>query len=124
MRRWRRLTIRTHTHGPVTVVALTGVIDSTTASRLAGRLDKLLAAGHHRLVVDLHAVTACEIQGIDVLLTVGSRLQEHNRRLHLVLPDEQLGRLLKSTGHTDLFVIHPTMNDAITAAGTDQAGGS
>ncbi|MBA3489367.1 MAG: STAS domain-containing protein [Longispora sp.] len=121
MRLWRRLTIRTHKHAAVTVVTLTGIIDNATAASLSRRLNKLLDGGRDRVALDLHALTSCSIEGLDVLIKAGTRLHEHNRRLHVFVLHDRLHYLLTSTGRTDLFVLHPTLDEAITAAGTDQA---
>ncbi len=74
-----------------------------------------------RVALDLQALTSCSVDGLDVLINIDVRVHQCNRRLHVFVPHVRLHYLLTSTGRTDLFVLHPALDDAITATSTDQA---
>ncbi len=68
------LPIAVEDRGPVTVVAVGGELDLSSAPELLQALTRLVDAGRRDLVVDLSGVRFCDSSGLSVLVRVKNRL--------------------------------------------------
>jgi anti-sigma B factor antagonist len=100
--------------GEVTVVAVTGRIDSNTSKRFGERLTDLIKAGHHRLVVDLNGIIYISSAGFRALLVAGRRAEESNGTLALCGLSTEVQRLFELGHFTDLFSIYATRDEVLT----------
>ncbi|WP_169739926.1 STAS domain-containing protein [Actinospica robiniae] len=80
--------------GRIAVMTLSGELDILTARELDDRLGSLMAAGYHRIVLDMARLSFCDASGIGALIrarkNVGRRrgwlrLAGVNPRLHTIL---------------------------------------
>ena len=99
-------------HG-VTVLEVSGQIDSTGAGALRERLTALIAAGTTNLLVDLHGVTYVTSAGFWALLAAARLLEARSGRLALCGLSNDVNRMFDLTALDELFTIHPAREDAI-----------
>lgn len=98
--------------GRLTVAALTGELDLTTAADAYVRTTALLD-DRPDLILDLSGVTFCDSTGFNALLRLRRRVLEAGGRLALAAPPVQIGRLLTLTGIDTAFAIHGSVDDAV-----------
>ncbi|MFJ8601005.1 STAS domain-containing protein [Streptomyces shenzhenensis] len=92
-----------------TVVTLHGEIDLLVAALLAARLDALTDRPCPDLVLDLRMVEFIDCAGLGVLCRTRNRVHDRAGRLRLVTDSPAFRRLLRATGLTDVFEVHPRM---------------
>jgi anti-anti-sigma factor len=68
-------------------ILLSGEIDISNAAHLARALEGSVSNLDHALVLDLSLVTYVDSAGIRVMFELARRLQAHQQRLVLVLPE-------------------------------------
>ncbi|MEU9107181.1 STAS domain-containing protein [Streptomyces xanthophaeus] len=103
-----------HTHGPLTVAAVSGAIDFHTAPHLRTGALELIEQGHHQLVLDLTGVTFCDSSGLSALIGIWHAAQGAGGSLALAAVPDRLMRLLTLTGlHTVMSILPAT--DALAA---------
>ncbi|MFB7497508.1 STAS domain-containing protein [Streptomyces sp. NPDC056161] len=95
--------------GGATVVTLRGEIDLLAAAPLSARLDALTAGPRPDLVLDLRTVDFIDCAGLGVLCRARNRVQDRDGRLRLVTDSAEFRRLLRVTGLTDAFEVHPRL---------------
>lgn len=100
--------------GGVTVVSVTGRIDSNTAKPFGERLTDLIKGGSQRLVVDLNGIIYISSAGFRALLVAGRRAEETNGTLALCGLSAEVQRLFDLGHFTDLFAIYPTRDEVLT----------
>ena len=99
--------------GARTVVEVGGEIDVYSAPSLRERLNELVAAGHHDLVVDMERVEFLDSTGLGVLVGGLKRVRSHDGSLHLVCSQERILKVFRITGLTKVFPIHATLQEAL-----------
>lgn len=97
----------------VPVVSATGEIDVATAPPLRDRLQALTASGRSTVVVDLLGVTFLDSTALGVLVGALKRCRESGGDLPLVITEPRILKVFEITGLTDVFPIHPTVDDAV-----------
>jgi anti-sigma B factor antagonist len=103
--------VRTHEPDEVVVLAASGEVDLLTVRRLRESIERALAEAPRLLVVDLTGVSFFGSSGLAVLVefrqVAGSRTE-----LRVVATGPSL-RALQVTGLSDVFAVHPTLEDAL-----------
>ncbi|QOV33742.1 STAS domain-containing protein [Streptomyces ferrugineus] len=92
-----------------TVAEPRGEIDLLAAPALMARLDALTADECPDLVLDLRAVTFIDCSGLGVLCRTRNRVVARQGALRLVSRSARFLRLLRITGLTGVFEIHPDL---------------
>src|SRR5947208_7457088 len=100
--------------GEITVVEVTGRIDSNTAKAFGERLTSLIKTGRARLVVDLKDIIYISSAGFRALLVAGRLADETNGTLALCSLSVEVQRLFELGAFTDLFVIYPSREESVT----------
>ncbi|MEU2117010.1 STAS domain-containing protein [Streptomyces sp. NPDC016459] len=101
------------THGPLSVVAVSGDIDFHTAPRLrAGGLE-LIGQGHRRLILDLTGVTFCDSAGLSAMIGLWHAAQEAGGSLALAAVPDRLLNILTVTGLRAVLPVHATAAEAL-----------
>ena len=100
--------------GEVTVLAVAGRIDSSTASALDSRLANFQAALRNRLVLDLGQVDYISSAGFKVLMITARRIQDANGRLALCGLSAEVRRLFEIAALTRFFTILASTQEALT----------
>ena len=102
--------------GEVSVVAVAGRIDSTTAPALGEQLTVSLQAPKVRVVLDLSRLEYISSAGFRILLIAAKRADEAGSRLVLCGVAGKVRQLFDLGGFLDLFTIVGAREDGIAAA--------
>ena len=102
-------------NGPVSVVSVTGRIDSTNASEFLEGLQKALTRGDKAVVVDLKGVLYLTSAAFRVLLVATDEAERKSARLVLCSVLGQVRELFEMGGLLDAFTIHNSREDALAA---------
>jgi anti-sigma B factor antagonist len=85
---------------------VTGELDLAVAPWLGEQIDALFADGAHSLVVDLSGATFLDSTALGVLVGAVTTSKERGGRIHLVVTEPQILRVLSITGLSDAFSLH------------------
>jgi len=97
------------------LVRLQGEIDLATAPALERRLNELVRDGAALVIVDLSAVSFCDVTGLKALLRAEAQLRVHGGRLQLLGPCHLVDQMVSHLGLTDRLPVEQP-------AGGDGAG--
>jgi anti-sigma B factor antagonist len=103
-------------HDGIEVLSVHGEVDVSTAPRLRQQLVETASSGHDSVVVDLDSVEFLDSTGLGVLVSGLKRFRTQGGDLHLVCNPPRILRVFEITGLTKVFAIHPTVDDAVSAA--------
>jgi anti-anti-sigma factor len=92
--------------GGVTIVDLSGPIDSTTARSVDAKLTSLIHSGRTRIVIDLARVSYISSAGFRVLLVAARLAEGANATLALCRLSPEVRKLFEVARLADLFEIH------------------
>ena len=98
-----------------TIVAVGGEIDVYTAHRLRDRISELVAAGNHRLVIDMEKVDFLDSTGLGVLVGGLKKVRAHDGSMELVCSQDRLLKIFRITGLAKVFTIHASEADALSS---------
>ena len=110
------LSVTTSRQDDVSVVTVAGEVDVYTAAQLRTALDEEIASGRSQLVVDLDAVSFLDSTGLGVLVGRLKLVRNHSGWLRIVCSNDRILRVFRITGLDKVFGIHPTLDEALTAA--------
>jgi len=113
------LSLATRTVADYTVLEVGGEVDVYTAPRLRERLIEVIDGGGRRVIVDLSRVDFLDSTGLGVLVGALKRLRAAGGTFRLVCGKESLLKIFRITALDQVFPLHPTVDEAISA---DQAG--
>jgi anti-sigma B factor antagonist len=99
------------------VLAATGEIHVSTAPELSERLNRAIASGKTRLVLDFTGVEFIDSTGLSVLLNALRRLTRRHGALSLVCTNPTVLRLFEITRLDSTFDIVPTRDEALAHVG-------
>lgn len=102
------------------LVSLAGEIDLHVAPRVGEELDRAIAKGARRLVVDLGGVSFIDSSGIAVLVRAAERLRPRGAELVLVCDDRRILRALEVTGLDGRLARERTLTEAIARVSRDR----
>ena len=103
--------------GEVCIVALSGRIDSTNASELLGRLNKLLSSGQKTILVDFKEVLYLTSAAFRVLLVATGEAERNAVRFMLCSVVGHVRELFEIGGLLDEFTIHGSREEALAKLG-------
>jgi len=108
--------VEQRTEKDVTVVTIRGEIDVFTSPKLREKLlDIIDGDGARHLVVDLSEVTFLDSTGLGVLVGIYHRLRARDGTMSFVGANDRVRRVFHVTQLTKIFVLHPSLEDAIAA---------
>ena len=110
-----QVTVTTSQQDGVFVLVLGGDIDVATAFTVRDALDRVLAAGHRLIVLDLSDVRFIDSTGLGVMVGRLKAVRDLGGDLHLVCTSPRIIRVMSITGLDSVFVIHDSVNDAVGA---------
>ena len=108
--------LRRESVGDVTVLAVTGRVDSTSAPVLQQHLISAVHAPQARVLVDLSGLDYISSAGFRVLLLSAKHSESAGGRLVLCGLSAKVRQLFDIGGFLDLFPITATRGDGIAAA--------
>ena len=95
-----------HRLGDIRVVVPKREIDFLTAPLLQEELDRAIAEGDSKVVVDLCDVTFMDSSGAHALLEASKRLRALDRGFSVICVRGSISRLLELLGLGDSFAVH------------------
>lgn len=90
-------------------------LDSTTSPDLGQAIDSALKAERLRLIVDMHLVNYISTSGLKVLVNGWRSAQAGGGKLVLANMSAQVHEVFTTVGFDQVFDIHPTVQQAISA---------
>lgn len=94
-----------HREGDAIVLAASGELDLRTSPQLEERLEQAFAAGAALIVLDLRQIEFMDSTGLRVLLSTHQRARASGKRFGLVRGAEQVERVLRLTGVSELVTV-------------------
>ena len=108
------LTVTTRMIGDVAVLCLTGrLVLEDTESPLRPEIERLIAQGHVKLVLDLAAVTYIDSAGLGLMVAKFVSLRSRGGDLRLVHPTPRSMHLMTITSLATVFETHATEDAAV-----------
>ncbi|MDH6226605.1 MULTISPECIES: STAS domain-containing protein [Streptomyces] len=108
-----RLLVEVREEGASAVVIPAGELDHHTAELLREPLERNLAKGRTRLVVDCSRLEFCDSTGLNVLLGARLKAEEAGGGIHLVAMRPAVARVFEITGADTVFSVHDTVEGAL-----------
>jgi anti-sigma B factor antagonist len=99
--------------GDVTIVDVTGRVDSNTAKPFEEKLTGLFKAGRNRIVVDFKHIVYISSAGCRALLRAGHLAETSQGKLALCNLTTEVLRVFELGGLTDLFAIYPSREEGL-----------
>jgi anti-sigma B factor antagonist len=101
--------------GDLAVLAMGGELDYEVSPQLRARLDRAIAAGTRRLVLDLSDVTFIDSTAIGVLAGAIARLdQAGGGSLAVVCTHEKVLQIFEITGLNSVITLHRSRDEAVS----------
>jgi anti-anti-sigma factor len=95
-----------------TVITLTGDLDVSSAPALRHRLDVALRDAGPHVVIDLSGVTFCDASGLALLTGARRGADPEGAAIVLAGPRPHMVRLLRVSGLSRMFAVHPSVDAA------------
>jgi anti-anti-sigma factor len=99
----------TTTLGPVTVISISGSIDSASFFQLIQEADATLNSGHANLILDLGDVDFVSSGGLVALQTIAVRAVSHDGKMALCCVSQPVLKILSTTGLDKKLDIFPDL---------------
>jgi anti-anti-sigma factor len=103
--------------GGITIVAIDGRVDSSTAKSFEERLNGLFKSGRNRVMVDCGQLAYITSAGLRVLLLVAKLADKSDGRLALCGMSSEVRRVFDLGEMTDLFAIYPSREEGLAKLG-------
>jgi anti-sigma B factor antagonist len=97
----------------VTLVEVTGRIDSTNATKLGEAIHEQIDAGRHQVVVDLSSVDYMSSAGLRELVAALKKVKKLNGDLRVASPSPRVKEVLDLAGLDAIFQVYPTQVEAV-----------
>lgn len=110
-----QVTVTTSQQGGVFVIAFGGDIEVSSAATVRDALDRVIAAGHHRIVMDLDGVRFLDSTGLGVMVGRLKAVRDVGGDMHLVCTTPRITRVMAITSLDEVFTIHDSTDDAVAA---------
>ncbi|MDL1902486.1 STAS domain-containing protein [Anaerolineae bacterium CFX9] len=99
----------------VTMVEISGRVDSTNANELGDALGQQLELGAAHLVLDLSAVDYMSSAGLRELVTAFKKARKISGDVRLVQPSPRVLEILEMSGLDTVFEIFPDRSGAVSS---------
>ena len=99
--------------GSVNVLSLSGRLDAYCATELEKKLDLLIEAGQHRLVVDLEKLEYISSSGLRVFLAALKKTRKQQGDINLACMKPFIKEVFDIAGFSQLFNIFDTQEAAV-----------
>lgn len=105
--------ITTQESGAVSVVAVSGRVDSATAPDLEAALKRLVDAEKTQLVLDLLSVEYMSSAGLRAMVSTLKSVKRVNGDLRIASPSQRVEEVLRLAGLTAIFSIYRSRDEAV-----------
>lgn len=113
--------ITANTPDDVLVLPIEGRVDAATAPQVSAQVHERISAGARRVLLDLSAVNFLSSSGLRALLLIRKELMTLGGELRLAALQPQVHEVFTLTGFTQVFAIHPTVDEGRSAFGQGHA---
>lgn len=102
---------------PVSVLRVSGDLDSKSYPELESKAGALIAGGKGRMALDLSGVTFMGSAGLRAMHGIANQLKGAGGggQLMLVNPSEAAARVMKTLGFDQFFDIHKSLDEALAS---------
>lgn len=107
--------IEIHKMPKVTVLAVSGRVDSATAPDLEAKLKELVDAELTQIVLDLKHVEYMSSAGLRAMVSTLKAVKRVNGDLRLSSPSPRVEEVLRLAGLTSIFSIHQSQEEAVAS---------
>lgn len=107
------ITVQDYKH--VSVMAVSGRVDSATAPDLENELKKLVEADKTQIVLDLKDVEYMSSAGLRAMVSTLKAVKRVNGDLRLASPSPRVEEVLRLAGLTSIFSVHPSREEAVAS---------
>jgi anti-anti-sigma factor len=107
--------LETTQHANVTIVAIRGSVDATTADSLSSTLIGLAQNGQTSLIADFGGVSYTSSAGLRALLASLKEARQRGGDLRLARVHEDVYRVLQLSGFTGILKMYPDLDSAIAS---------
>lgn len=97
----------------ITLVEVSGRIDSMNANELGAALSDTIDNGHIRLVLDLGSVEYMSSAGLREIVSALKKVKRETGDMRLAQPSPRVREVLEMAGLDTIFRIFPTQGEAI-----------
>ena len=108
------LSMHDERHGKVTVLSLSGRVDSRTAPSLDEKLTQLIGSDK-RVVIDLHAVTFLSSAGVRVIIQSLKTAKKAHGEVKLAEVPDHTAAVLSTVGILEIVQAYPTVAEAVAS---------
>lgn len=98
---------------PVTIMYVSGDLDSKTYPDLEAKASDVIAGGAKNILLDLHEVRFMGSAGLRAMHAMSVKLKDAGGQLKLLNPSDPVARVLKTLGFDKFFDIHATRDAAL-----------
>jgi anti-anti-sigma factor len=106
-------------HDPVAgshLIVAGGELDIVATSEMSTVFAMSAAGPQEAVVLDLTAVDFIDSSALGTILRAAEQLEQAGKRLHVVVPDGPVRRLLEITGTAQRFSLHSKRDTALAAS--------
>lgn len=103
--------------GEVSVLSVTGRLDSNTSPEFESRIVSLIDSGEKAIVVNCAELEYISSAGLRVLLLAAKKLKSSGGRIALASLEDHIREVFEITRFTTLFPIHASTEEALEALG-------
>lgn len=107
--------IKTRTSGDVTIIDIEGRLDTTTAGDSAILINRIVAAGTSKLLINLQDVEFISTAGLRVLLRTSDTVKSGGGSVRVCHATGVVKEVIEIAGFDDILDVHETEEDAIAS---------
>lgn len=101
---------------PVTILLVTGDLDSKTYQDLEAKASEVIGGGASNILLDLSAVNYMGSAGLRAMHGISNKLKAAGGgQLKLLNPSDAVSRVMKTLGFDKFFNIHTSLDEALKA---------
>jgi anti-anti-sigma factor len=101
---------------PVTILHVTGDVDSKTYQDLEAKAGDLIGSGANNILLDLSGVNFMGSAGLRAMHGIAGKLKNNGGgQLKLLNPSDPVSRVMKTLGFDKYFDIHSNLDEAVKA---------
>jgi len=106
------LSYRQYAHGDLTVLSVSGNLDSLTAPEIRPEIEKIVASGARKVALEMSGLDVIDSSGIGVIVALFKRVRSQNGDVKIVAVRGQPREILRLLGLERAFDIVATLDEA------------
>ena len=98
--------------GDISIISLTGSLDTNTSKEAEDQINKLLEEGSIKLLIDLTDLDYISSSGLRILLSTSKKLKSLRGEMRICGLNETVNEVFEISGFTMIFKIFKTLEEA------------